>query len=158
MQKRLLVLAVAACCAMLISSSRALAADNWVGSWKLNGAKSKHSPGPAPKSQTLKFEASPAGITLTSDGVDAQGNATHGGYVSKFDGQSVPWAGNPDADTASPRRIDDNRYENIWKKGGKVTVTARVVVSRDGKTLTVTQTGKDSQGRTVNTTAVYDRQ
>jgi hypothetical protein len=33
------------------------AADNNVGTWKLNLAKSKYSPGPAPKSQTLKIEA-----------------------------------------------------------------------------------------------------
>ncbi len=158
MQKRLLLLAVTACVAMLISGSMAFAADNWVGTWKLDVARSTYSPGPAPKSQALKFEASPAGIKLTSDGIDAQGKAIHGGYISKFDGQDVPWAGNPDADVASPKRINDNSYENTWKKGGKVTVTAKVVVSADGKTLTVTQTGTDSQGKTVNTIAVFNKQ
>ncbi len=39
-----------------------------------------------------------------------------------------------------------------------MTVTAKAVVSADGKTLTITQTGTDSQGRAVNTTAVYDKQ
>jgi hypothetical protein len=79
-------------------------------------------------------------------------------YVSKFDGKDVPWEGNPDADTALAKKIDDNSYENIWKKGGKTTITAKAVVSKDGKTLTVTLTGTDSKGRTVNNTAVYDRQ
>jgi hypothetical protein len=31
-------------------------------------------------------------------------------------------------------------------------------VSNKGKTLTVTQVGTDSKGRTVNNTAVYDKQ
>lgn len=142
----------------LALGSLAFAAENWVGSWKLNAAKSKYSPGPAPKSLTLKFERSQGGIKLSSDGIDAQGKATHGEYVSKFDGQDVPWTGNPDADTAGAKRIDDNSYENVWKKGGKATVTARAAVSADGKTLTVTQTGKDAQGRSVNITSVYDKQ
>src|SRR6266508_3423307 len=141
---------------MLLASSTAVAADNWLGTWKLNLAKSKFSPGPAPKSLTLKFEASQDGIKLTSDGVDADGKPTHGSYTSKFDGKDVPWAGNPNADTASPKRIDANSYQNTWKKDGKVTVTAKAVVSADGKTLTVTQTGKNAKGEAVNTTAVYE--
>ena len=52
-----------------------------------------------------------------------------GGYTSKFDAKDVPWAGNPTADTASPKKIHNNSYENLWKKGGKATVTAKVVVS-----------------------------
>lgn len=141
-----------------LASSVALAGDNWLGTWKLDVAKSKASPGPGPKSLMLKFDATPAGIKLTTDSVSAEGKAIHGGYVSKFDGKDVPWEGNPEADMASPKKIDDNSYENTWKKGGKVTIVAKVVVSKDGKTLTVTQTGTDSKGRAVNYTAVYDRQ
>jgi hypothetical protein len=143
---------------MLLASSTAFAADNWLGTWKLNLAKSKYSPGPAPKSLTVKFEASQDGITLTSDGVDADGMPTHDSYTSKFDGKDVPWAGNPNADTASPKRIDANSFQNTWKKDGKVTVNVKAVVSADGKTLTVTLTGKNAKGEAVNNTAVYDRQ
>jgi hypothetical protein len=142
----------------LISASLALAGDNWVGTWKLNTAKSKYSPGPGPKSLTLKFEASPEGIKLTSEGVDADGKATRGGYASKFDGKEVAFAGNSNADTAAPKKIDTNTYENTWKKAGKVTITTKGVVSADGKTLTITQTGTDTQGRPVNSTAVYEKQ
>jgi hypothetical protein len=80
------------------------------------------------------------------------------GYVSKFDGKDVTWTGNSMADVASPKRIDDNNYENTWKKGGKATVTSRVSVSPDGKTLTITHTGTDAQGKPVSGFAVYDRQ
>ena len=146
------------CSAMLLTGSMALAADNWVGTWKMNVAKSKASPGPGPKSQTLKFTASAAGITLNSDGVTADGSVRKGSYTSKFDGKDVPWAGNPDADTAAPLKVDDNNYTNTWKKGGKVTINAKATVSADGKTLTVTQTGKNAKGEDVNSTAVYDKQ
>jgi len=158
MRKSLLMASLAACSAIVLSSSVALAAENWLGTWKLDVAKSKFVPGPGPKSLTLKFEATKDGIKVTSDRVDAEGKATHGGYVSKFDGKDAPWEGNPEADMASPKKIDENSYENTWKKGGKVTIVAKGVVSKDGKTLTVTQTGTDSKGRAVNSTAVYDKQ
>jgi hypothetical protein len=158
MRKNLFKVSVAACCAIVLSASAALAGDNWLGSWKLDAAKSKYSPGPLPKSQTLKFEQTKDGIKLTTDGVGADGTVMHGGYVSKFDGKDVAWAGNPDADMASPKKVDDNSYENTWKKGGKATIVAKVAVSKDGKTLTVTQTGTNAKGQAVNNTAVYDKQ
>jgi len=49
-------------------------------------------------------------------------------------------------------------YENVWKSGGKPTMTARVVVSDHNKTLTVTQTPTDAQGAAAGSVAVYDRQ
>ena len=152
------LLAGSLCSVMLLSGSMALAADNWIGTWKLNVAKSKYTPGPGPKSQTLKFEATPAGIKLSTDGVNAEGAAIKGSYTSKFDGKDVRWAGNPDADMAAPQKTDDNNYTNTWKKGGKAVVTAKVVVSADGKTLTVTQVGKNAKGEAMNTTGVYEKQ
>jgi hypothetical protein len=149
---------VLVCLAIVAAASAAFAADHWIGTWKLNVAKSKYSPGPPPKSQTLTFEQTADGITLTTESVDAKGSTVKGGFVSKFDGKDVPWEGNPDADTASPKRINDNRYENTWKKAGKKTVTATVAVSADGKTLTVTQKGTNAQGQPVNTVAVYEKQ
>jgi len=157
MRKSLLV-ALAVCVVALFSGSVALAADNWLGTWKLNVEKSKASPGPAPKSLTLKFEATKDGTRFTSDGVSADGKPMHGTYTSKFDGKDVPWEGNPEADTAAPKKIDDSSYENVWKKGGKVTITAKAVVSKDGKTLTISQTGKNVKGEAVNANVVFEKQ
>jgi hypothetical protein len=156
--KQVIVRALAVAGVTLVSASLALAADNWVGTWKLDAAHSKFSPGPAPKSVTLKFDPAPGGIKLTQEMVDADGKTTPGGYAAKFDGKEEPYAGNPDADTSSPKRIDDNTYQNTWKKAGKVTIVAKVVVSADGKTLTVTQTGTNSKGQAVNNVSVYQRQ
>jgi hypothetical protein len=157
-KKQFVLRALVVCGVTVMSASLALAGDNWLGTWKLNGAKSKYSPGPAPQSATLKFDPAPDGITLSQDLVDAKGKATAGGYTSKFDGTEVPYAGNPDADTCTPKRVDDNIYLNTWKKAGKVTINAKVVASGDGKTLTVTQTGKNAKGQTVHNVAVYDKQ
>ena len=56
------------------------------------------------------------------------------------------------------RTIDDNSYANVWKQDGKAVVTAKVAVSKDGKTLTVSQAGTDSKGVAISSVAVYERQ
>jgi len=143
--------------AVAVGAGTVFGGENWVGTWKLNAAKSQLGSS-AVRAQTLTFEATPAGIKLTAEGTDAEGKPMKTGYTSKFDGKDVPWPGNPVADAAAPKKIDDNTYENVWKKGGKATVTAKVSVSADGKTLTITQSGTDPQGKPVSSVAVYDRQ
>jgi hypothetical protein len=136
-----------------------LAADVHVGTWKLNVAKSKYSPGPAPRSQTLKIEAwGDDGLKYSADGVDAEGKPTHAEFQAKYDGKEYPFKGNPDADTLAYKRIDANSLEATLELKGKQTITAKVTVSKDGKTRTVTQTGKTAQGQTMNTTSVYEKQ
>jgi hypothetical protein len=158
MRKNLLVSSLLVCVAMLMGSQTAFASDNWVGSWKLNTEKSTFASDDVTRAQTLKFESTPAGIKLTAEGTDPQGKAMQVGFTSNFDGKEVAWTGNPLADMASPRRIDDNTYENVWKMSGKQTMTAKVVVSNDSKTLTVTQTPTGADGEAANSVAVYDRQ
>lgn len=157
MRKKLVVSSLVACTALLLSSSVVLAANNWLGKWTLDIAASHYTAGQAPKSQTLTFEATAGGITLTADGVDADGKPLHTSYESKFDGKDVPWSGNPDADTATPLRIDDNNYTNGWKKGGKVVLDSKVAVSADGKTLTILQTGTNAKGVAVKNTLIFRR-
>jgi hypothetical protein len=159
MKKSLILSCLAAGAAVLASASSARAADNWVGTWKLNVVKSTFVPGPPPQSQTITFDpTADGGIKLTADGVSGEGKPMHLEYTARFDGTETPWAGNPNADAAAPRRIDANRYENVWKKDGKVVVSVSATVSADGKTLTVIQRGKDAQGRVMDMTEVFERQ
>jgi hypothetical protein len=156
--KKTLALCCLAAGAAVISSGSVLADDNWMGAWTLNVEKSKFVPGPPPRSQTIKFEPADKGrVKLTADGVDGDGKAMHLEYTAPFDGTIIPWTGNPNADSASPRRIDANRYENIWRKGGKVVVAVSATVSSDGKTLTIIQRGKDAKGRVMDMLEVFER-
>lgn len=150
---------VIALTSVLAFGAVAFAADNNVGTWKLNLAKSSFSPGPGPKSQTLKIEAwGDDGLKYSADGVGPDGKPSHAEFQAKFDGKDVPFKGNPDADTLAYKRVDANTLQATTKLKGKTTITAKVVVSKDGKTRTVTQTGTDAQGRTVKSVFVYERQ
>jgi hypothetical protein len=158
MRKNVLVSSLLLCVAMLLGSQAAFASENWVGSWKLNAAKSPFTSEAVTRAQTLKFEATSAGIKLTAEGTDLQGKPMQSEYTSNYDGKDVAWTGNPSADVACPKRIDDNGYENVWKMGGERTMTAQVLVSNDSKTLTVTQTPTGAHGAAASSVAVYDRQ
>jgi len=146
-------------------SVTAIGADMLAGTWKLNVAKSKYSPGPAPQSNTVKFESIEGGIKLVADGVDSQGKKTHNEYTAKFDGKDSPTKpmldGKPNpnaANAVSYKKIDDYTYEVTAKLNGKTLNLARHVISKDGKTRTVTTTGTNAQGQKLNDTTVFERQ
>lgn len=129
-----------------------------IGTWRLNVAKSTYSPGPAPQSQTVRYEAWEGGLKLTSDGVDSKGTKTHAEYAAKFDGKPYPFKGNPNADMVTIKQIDPRTLETAWSLRGKPTITTRSTVAADGKTRTTTQTGVNADGQKVNNTIVFERQ
>jgi hypothetical protein len=128
-----------------------------LGTWKLNEAKSKIAPG-TPKNLTVVYEAAGDSIKGTIDGVDGEGKPTHNEWTGKFDGNDYPVTGDPSSDTRAIKQIDDHHYNLTVKKGGKVTMTGKAVVSPDGKTRTLTISGTDGAGKKVTSTAVYDKQ
>jgi hypothetical protein len=133
--------------------------DPAVGTWKLNLAKSKFTPGPAPKSQTIIVEAMGQGMLRASvGGVDAQGRPTKGLFVLGFDGKPYPVTGNPAFDAASYKRIDAQKTEFTRTKAGKLIQTGTNVMSADGRTLTVTANGVNANGQQVNNVAVFEKQ
>src|ERR1700674_829654 len=134
------------------------AADQHSGTWKMNPAKSKYSPGPAPKSITVKINSDAENITLSSDGIDASGNPTHVEYTAKYDGKDYPITGAPNADTVAIERIDPDTLQSTVKKAGQIVMTIRTVLSDNGKTRTSTFTGKDAEGHDINNIVVYDKQ
>jgi hypothetical protein len=132
-------------------------ADNQVGTWNSNLAKSKYSPGPAPKSNTVTITAVADGIHLSTQGVDAAGKPTHVEYTAKYDGQDYPATGIAYADTVALTRINDNMVEAVLKKAGTPVMTVKTTVSSDGKTRTSVFTGKNEKGQDVNNTVVFDK-
>src|SRR5947209_19828649 len=72
-------------------------------------------------------------VKVTGDGVDANGKPMHVEWSGKFDGKDYPVTGDPNGDTRSYRRVNDRTLEVTIKKNGKVTVTARTVVSAMAK-------------------------
>jgi len=154
MNRRTMLVAVAV---SFVGVTSGFAADPNMGTWKLNEAKSKFTPG-APKNRTVVYEAAGDKVKVTVDGVDSKGMPLHSEWTGKIDGKDYPVTGNPNADMRSYKRVNDETLTFTEKKAGKVTTSGRVVVAADGKSRTVTTTGTDPQGQKFNTTTVYDKQ
>ena len=154
MKGRVILLALAA---LFVGATVCLAQNPHMGTWKLNEAKSKFSPG-ATKNNTVVYEASGDSIKVTVDGVDGNGNAIHSEWTGKFDGKDSPVTGDPTSDMRSYRKINNHTLALTGKKDGKVSLSGRIVVSANGKTRTVTTTATKSKGKRVTTRAVYDKQ
>jgi hypothetical protein len=142
----------------LAGASNLCAADAAMGNWKLNVSKSKYTPGPLPKSGTVKYEASDGGYKRTGETIEADGTKSAFEYTAKYDGKDYPVTGSEIFDSIALKRIDDNTAEATLKKGGKVVRHAKRVVSKDGKVMTITMTGTNEKGEKIHNIAVYDKQ
>ena len=143
---------------LFAAASACLAADDAsMGTWKLNEAKSKFSPGAA-KNTTVVYEAAGDSVKVTVDGVGADGKPSHNEWTGKFDGKDYPVTGDSSVDTRSYKRVDAHTLKLTNKKGDKVIMSGTATVSADGKTRTVTTSGTDASGKKVSATAVYDKQ
>jgi hypothetical protein len=131
--------------------------DPRVGTWELNVAKSRYHPGPGPKTQTLKIESVGKGEKVTSESVSAAGQKTVTEYTAEYDGKPHPLTGSNVADMVTLKRIDTYTTERTDTKGGKVMITYHRVVSKDGKTMTVTTKGVNAQGQATDSTVVFEK-
>jgi hypothetical protein len=134
-------------------------ADNSIGTWRLNVAKSKHPPSTNPvTSLTVVYEAVDGGVKVTVTGQTKDGTAINFNSTVKYDGKEYPITGAP-YDTISTKQIDANTftYEDT-KTGGKYHTTGREVISKDGKTMTITCKGMNGDGKPISGTSIYDRQ
>jgi hypothetical protein len=126
----------------------------FTGTWKLNLAKSKISPGPPPQSAMITF--APDGTT-TLEIVNDQGKAYHWSYPWSG-GKEVPVTGEGMENTVTISRIQGRTKDNIAKTKGKIIRTSHDVVSPDGRTFTATIDTTDEQGHSVHSVEVYEKQ
>jgi len=132
------------------------AADPQMGTWKLNEAKSKITPGTL-KFNTVTFKSMFGKVKVAGDGSDADGKPVHSEWTGNFDGKDYPVTGDPISDARSYTKVDDRTLNLTVKKDGKVIDTGRIVVSADGKSRTVTVSGTTPKGKKFKNTAVYDK-
>lgn len=133
-------------------------ANPFVGTWKLNLAKSKFTGAP-PKSETRTVEAQGNGLKVTYEGIAADGSAIAFSFTTNLDGKPVPFVGTvAGADMFAVKRIDSNTYTGTATKAGKEVGTTRTVVSKDGKVTTITTKATDANGQPISDVAVWDKQ
>jgi hypothetical protein len=141
-----------------ITATVAFAADNSLGTWKLNVEKSKFSPSAPVKNLTATREASEDGVKVTTTGERADGTPINGSYTAKYDGKEYPVTGAP-YDSIAIKQVNANTFTTVQKNSGtKYSTTTRAVISKDGKTMTVRVRGTGADGSRISNTMVYDKQ
>ena len=131
--------------------------DPILGTWILNVAKSKYTPGPGPKSETRTYVISGGVITASNTIVDATGKSVPGTWTVVYDSKYRAMTGDEDADSLSVKRVDAHHYEFSEKKGNKVVVTGTRVIAADGKSITLTTKGTNAKGQAFTDVVVYDK-
>ena len=147
--------------ALFATAAITFAADDTLGTWKYDTAKSKGAPGVSPiSSLTVTREAIDGGVRITAKGARADGSKIDTVTNAKYDGKPVTVTGSGlNWDTVAIQLIDAKTLtEERSMQGGKYHTTARSVVSSDGKTMTTTTKGTGADGKPIATAAVFEKQ
>ena len=145
------------CAAICLAGVLMCYASSEMGTWKLNEAKSKL-PAGIRKNTSVTYSAAGDQIKVTTDGTEADGKAVHTEWTGMFNGKDYPLTGDSLADARAHKRVNANTLELITKKDGKVVGTARIVMSPDGTTRTLTVNMHTPAGKTLTYTAEYDKE
>jgi hypothetical protein len=138
-------------------SSEIKQSDPLVGTWTLNLDRSKFRPALVPRSMTMTFEQTPAGLHGVSVVTLRDGTSSRNEYTAAYDGRDYPIVGVANVDTVSIRQIDTLTSERVDKRAGKRVQSYTRQVYSDGRTLVVTQKGTDATGARVDHLMIFDR-
>jgi uncharacterized protein (DUF2147 family) len=147
-----LVLLIALFCAGPV-----FAADPILGTWKLNVAKSKFSPTAVLAAATRTYSEANGQYTLSQKLTSADGKEMSY-QVHYREGKEEKQTTTTFVDATLAKKIDANTWDFDLKKDGKVVGHVHRVVSADGKTLTVHNTGTQVNGVKGDQTLVFDKQ
>ena len=130
--------------------------DQLVGAWRLDVAKSRYRPGPAPLSETrtyVRVGENVLGVILREF---ANGRRERIEYTANYD-REYPVTGTEDYDMVVLKRIDRSTSEAVLSHAGRVFGTARRVIAADGKSMTITFRRDSETGVSVLNVAYYDK-
>ncbi len=159
-QRRKLVIAIRKSTSLIVTlafTTALFAADPFVGTWKLNLAKSKYPVGMAPKDETVVISDLGRKVEVTVTETTADGSR----MLFKY---TVPQNGGPGQVQEGPFngiswKIIGARVRDIsTSKDGKELSSHRGVVSKDGNKLRVTVNGSDAHGNPIPEVEVFEKQ
>jgi hypothetical protein len=152
MKKLLSLIAAAA----MLCAAPAFAADPIVGTWKLDVAKSKFGDvAPAAGTRVYTVNNGVYKLEQTMTGADGKEMKSESIYSN---GKEEKQTSHAVGDAVLAKKIDANTWDFDVKKDGKVVGHVHRIVSTDGKTLTVHNTGAKMSGAKTDETLVYEKQ
>jgi hypothetical protein len=136
--------------------------DPSIGTWKLNVAKSKFTPGPPIQGDTRSYEVNEAGwIFVTTETTQPDGTRTGVRFAAKFDGKAYPQIGRfaPTVTMITYEPVDRRTLKYTQRDtSGKIVSTNTRTVSEDGKTMLIEQRTSNASGQPVVNIELFERQ
>jgi hypothetical protein len=130
--------------------------DQLVGAWRLDVAKSRYRPGPAPTSETRTYVRDGQNLLGVIQRAFPDGRRQRIEYTANYD-REYPVIGTEDYDHVVLKRIDRYTSEAVLSHAGRVFGTARRVIAADGKSMTITFRRDSETGVSVLNVAYYNR-
>lgn len=159
MTRALLAVAVLALATNVAAQSKN---DPSLGTWKLNVAKSKFTPGPPIKGDTRSYEVNDEGwLIVTTETIQPDGRRTGVRFAAKFDGKAYPQIGRfaPTVTLITYEPVNKLTLKYTQRDtSGKVVSTNTRTVSADEKTMTIEQRSTDEKGRPTVNVELFERQ
>jgi hypothetical protein len=136
------------------------AADPFVGTYRLNSAKSATSGGQLPAEMTLTIFEEGANLLVATSGKTASGGSITADVLilPKAGGTMKAPPGERNYDSTTVRRTNANTIDMVALQRGKERTRVKYALSRDGKILTRSFTSTNPQGRPVTGSSVLERQ
>jgi hypothetical protein len=125
--------------------------DRFVGTWKLNVAKSKFNPGPPPQGETVTI----APDKVSVEEVMADGKTQNWSYTPS-PGSTATITGLENS-SVMEKKVNDHTMEHTWKMGN-ATMQGRGVLSKNGKKMTYTLTGTNQEGKPLHNVLIFEKQ
>jgi hypothetical protein len=136
------------------------AADPFVGTYRLNAAKSATTGGQMPAELTLTISEEGTDLLVSTSGKTAAGGAISADVLTlpKAGGTVKAPASERNFDSTVVKRTNANTIDVVAMQKGKERTRVKFALSRDGKTLTRSFTSTNAQGRPVQGSTVLERE
>jgi hypothetical protein len=134
------------------------AADAFAGKWQMNVSKSSYAPGTCLARMVIEMETVNAGIRYHSETTYSNGHTSQSQYIADYDGpEAIVIGTNGLLTPVALKRLAPDIVVASYKRGFQVIATSRREVSSNGRTMTITTTSTDRDGKVVTNIGVYER-
>ncbi|MBZ0301681.1 MAG: hypothetical protein K8J31_18180 [Anaerolineae bacterium] len=132
--------------------------DAFLGTWVLDASQSNYTFGQPPKSGTYRIRTQGNHYHMDIAWTDQTDQAFDVSYEAIPDGLEYPYEDPAVADRVSMTRVDARTLDSASFQGRQRIAYARRVLSEDGRTMTIRQSGSDRHGQQYTNLAVYAKQ
>ena len=131
--------------------------DRFLGTWELIADQSRYEFGQPPAGGTYTITANETGYSFTIHWTTADGQQLSAAYDAIPDGQQYPYENTAVADAVSMTRVNEQQLDSASFKSNRQIAHAARILSADGQTMTITQSGQTPDGTPFSNISVYQR-